>query len=202
MRWQAWLIFILALGVGLVGMGGAAWWLTRHTFAGLVAEPPSPAADFTLTNSANQPTALSDLRGQWILLVYGYTYCPDVCPATLSTLRKVKAELGPQADRVRVVFVSVDPERDTPELLGQYVQQFGADFIGLTGSLEAVAQAANAYQVKYEKKVVASAAEYLVGHSAYVYLIDPQFRLRVTFPFGVKSAEITNDVQYLMKELP
>ncbi|MBI3241814.1 MAG: SCO family protein [Chloroflexi bacterium] len=200
MRLSKWII--IAGLVLLVAVGGAAAWLTlknAHTFSGVAASPPAVAANFTLTNGDGQIFSLDDLRGQWILLSYGYTSCPDVCPATLANLRQVKEALSPaQAEQVRVVFVTLDPERDSADILKRYVAHFGADFIGLTGSPDEVAAAAQAYGVKYEKKISVSAAGYLVSHSAYVYLIDPQFRLRLTFPFGVRSQEIVSDLNYLI----
>ena len=183
--------------VGLVVMVGRA---NAHTFGGLVANPPTAAPDFTLTDETGQAFTLSSLRGQWVLLDYGYTTCPDVCPATLTNLRQVKTQLGSASSQVRVVFASVDPDRDTVDKIGEYVHHFGADFKGLTGSNAQVAQAAQAYGVKYEKTLSTSAAGYLVTHTAFVYLLDPQFRLRVTYPFGVASQEITADIQYLMTQ--
>lgn len=183
-----------AILIGTVALRSAA----GHTFAGVVSEPPSLASDFTLTDEAGEPFSLSALRGQWILLTYGYTSCPDVCPLTLAHLRDVKQILGADAERVSVVFVSVDPERDTVDVVRRYVGHFGGDFKGLTGTPAAVADAASAFGVKYEKKVSSTAVGYSVSHTAYVFLIDPAFRVRVTFPFGVKSSEIASDVEYLM----
>lgn len=195
----AWLSLALGLGALILAVGYTLWQAAKpHTFAGV--GPTRPAADFTLTDEAGQSFTLSDLRGRWVLLAYGYTTCPDVCPATLNNLRQVKAALGEQAPQVQVVFVSVDPERDSVAVLAQYVQRFGADFKGLTGSPAEVALAAQAYDVKYKKQDIQTAVGYLVSHSAFVYLIDPDFQLRLTFPFGVKPAEIAADLQYLMAQ--
>jgi protein SCO1/2 len=183
--------------VGLVVMIARA---NAHSFGGLVTNPPAPAADFTLTDETGQPFTLSSLRGQWVLLVYGYTTCPDVCPATLTNLRQVKSQLGPAAAQVRVVFASVDPDRDSVDKMRDYVHHFGADFKGLTGTNAQVAVAAQAYGVKYEKSLTTSAVGYLVTHTSFVYLLDPRFQLRVTYPFGVGSPEITADIQYLMAQ--
>jgi protein SCO1/2 len=193
----------LAVGVIVIALSaaGAAWWVLRaptHTFSGQVLNPAPTAIDFQLTDEAGNPFALSQARGQWIALVYGYTTCPDVCPLTLANLRAVKNQLGAQASDLRVIFVSVDPERDTPEVLRRYLQHFGADFKGLTGAPEQVARAADAFGVKYEKRAIDSPVGYLVSHTAYVYLIDPQFHWRVTYPFGVRPDEIASDLRYLM----
>lgn len=169
-----------------------------HTFAGVTGA--AAAADFTLTDQTGSAFRLSDLKGRWILLAYGYTHCPDVCPMTLSILRDVKKQIGVGADRLGVVFVTVDPERDTADIMGKYVAHFDATFKGLTGTPAEIAAAAQPYNVKYEKKASTPAVGYVMNHTAYVYLIDPQFRLRVTYPFGVKSEEIARDLQYLMSQ--
>lgn len=181
--------------------GGALLWLqfgSAHQFAGAVLHPPQPAPNITLTDETSQPFALDSQHGQWILLTYGYTSCPDVCPLTLDHLRQVKELLGAQAANVRVVFVSVDPKRDTPQVLNGYVKHFGSDFKGLTGSADAIAQAAKAYDVRYELKAKESGDGYTVSHTAFVYLIDPAFQKRITYPFGVEPAEIASDLKYLM----
>jgi protein SCO1/2 len=191
---------LVGLVVVALAAAGAGWVLARrHTFAGVVHQPPVAAADFALTDEAGQLFRLSDLRGQWILLSYGYTSCPDVCPVTLANLRMVKSLLGEAASQVRVVFVSVDPERDTTDVLRRYVAHFGEGVKGLTGSPEAVATAAAAYGVRYEKVESDSALGYLVSHTAYVYLIDPELNQRVTFPFGVPASEMAADLQHLIE---
>ncbi len=174
-----------------------------HQFSGVAPNPIGPAPDFALTDENGQPFKLSDLRGKWILLAYGYTHCPDVCPLTLSHLRDVKKAIDPNGDQVQVVFVTIDPERDTTDIMRQYVghfdQQFPQKFKGLSGTPQEIAQAAQAYNVKYEKKDVKPDGSYTMGHTAQVYLVDPQFNWRMTFPFGIKAEEIASDVQYLMQ---
>jgi len=169
-----------------------------HTFAGVTST--EAAADFALTDQTGSIFRLSDLKGHWILLAYGYTHCPDVCPMTLSVLRDVKKQLGVGEDRLGVVFVTIDPERDTADIMGKYVAHFDAAFKGLTGTPAEIAAAAQPYKVKYEKKASTPAVGYVMNHTAYIYLIDPQFRLRVTYPFGVKAEEIARDLQYLMSQ--
>jgi protein SCO1/2 len=195
--WAA-LLAVILLALVMLGALLVVTQFGAHTYSGQVLEPAPPAGDFELTDETDQPFALSVLRGQWILLTYGYTTCPDVCPMTLANLKQVKAQLGPQAAQLHVVFVSVDPERDTPEVMHNYLHHFDNDFKGLTGTPESVARAAQAFGVKYEKHATNSALGYLVSHTAYVYLLDPQFRWRITFPFGVRPDEIANDVKYLM----
>jgi protein SCO1 len=192
---KRWFIALITIGLLLIACS--------HTFAGVAPNPIGPAPDFALTDENDQPFKLSDLRGKWVLLAYGYTHCPDVCPLTLSRLRDVKKTVDANGDKVQVVFVTIDPDRDTPDIMQQYVghfdQQFNQKFKGLTGTAQEIAQAAKAYNVKYEKKESTSASGYSMGHTAEVYLIDPQFSWRMTFPFGVKAEEIAADLQYLMQ---
>ena len=185
----------------LVLLAGAALWQfsQAHSFAGVAKPPQSPAPEITLTDDRGAVFQLSALRGRWVLLAYGYTHCPDVCPLTLSNLNQALQLLGAGAGDVRVVFVSVDPERDTVPVMHDYVTHFNPNFTGLTGTAGEVAVAAQAYGVRYEKVATTSASGYAVSHSAYVYLIDPQFNWRLTYPFGVTPEEIAGDLRYLMQ---
>jgi protein SCO1/2 len=185
--------------IALITIG---WWLAAcaHQFSGVAPSPISPAPDFVLTDEQGQPFKLSDLRGKWILLAYGYTHCPDVCPLTLSHLRDVKKSVDPDGEDVQVVFVTIDPERDTPDIMQKYVGHFDKlfpqKFKGLSGTPAEIAAAAQPYSVKYEKKETGSADGYSMNHTAEIYLIDPQFNWRMTFPFGIKAEEIAADLQY------
>jgi protein SCO1/2 len=195
---RRWIGVGAALGL-LAAAALGAWALWRpHTYTGLLADPPGPAPDFTLLNPAGQPFALSELRSEWVLLTFGYTTCPDVCPVTMAHLRQTRELLGEDGAAWRVVFVSVDPERDTPEVMGDYVSHFGGNNLGLTGTAESVAAAAGAYGVQYEKRDIVTAVGYLVNHSAFTYVIDPDFRLVLTIPFGARPAEMASDLEALM----
>lgn len=197
--------WLLAFGLLVPLLAVASVWVWQkarpHTFSGL--ERPLPlttAPDFTLLTADGQEFRLSSLQGKWVLLAYGYTTCPDICPATLAAMKRIKTLLGDQADQVEVVFVTIDPERDTPEVMGNYVAHFSPDFWGLSGTAESIALAAHAYGVTYERQEVDTPAIYQMNHSAYIYLIDPQFRWRLTFPFGVPPQEMANDVAFLMAQ--
>ena len=189
-----WLIGLLLIGI----LAGCA-----HQFSGVAVNPIGPAPDFALTDEQGQPFKLSDLKGKWILLAHGYTHCPDVCPLTLSRLRDVKKIADANGDQVEVVFVTIDPERDTPEVMQKYMSHFDKTFSqkfkGLSGTPAEIATATKPYNVKYEKKESSSAGGYSMGHTAEVYLIDPQFNWRMTFPFGVEAKEIAADLQYFMQ---
>lgn len=168
-------------------------------FKGGVLEPPHPAPEFALPASDGSTFRLRDQRGRVVALVFGYTFCPDVCPLTLAEMAQVRARLGDRAPRVRVVFVTVDPERDTPERLRAYVGAFDRSFLGLTGDPEALARVRRAYGVVAEKRTVAGTkAAYLIDHSAFVYVVDPEGRLRLLFPFGTSIDDMAHDLKLLL----
>jgi protein SCO1/2 len=162
---------------------------------------PRTAADFVLKTSHGSEFRLSQYRGKVVLLDFGYTFCPDICPTTLAELAQVRAQLGEAAKQVQVVFITVDPERDSPERLRSYTEAFDPTFIGLTGSAEQLAEVRQAYDVVAEKQVVpGTTAVYLIAHSAYLYLIDPDGRLQQRFPFGTSMIkDITEAIQTLLK---
>lgn len=150
-------------GLLLVGAGFSAAECTE--FKGGLLIPPRPAPDFTLTAADGRPFRLQDQRGAVIALSFGYTFCPDVCPTTLAELVQVKKRLGEPGKKLRIVFITVDPERDTLERLREYTKAFSHGFAALTGPPERLAQVRKAYGVVAEKRVVpGTAATYLVDH--------------------------------------
>ena len=172
----------------------------RVQFAGRVLAPPRPAADLALTAVDGSEFRVSQHRGAVILLFFGYTSCPDVCPTTLVEMSQVRAILGEMADRVRFVFITVDPERDTPERLGTYVGAFDPTFIALTGSAEQLAQVRRTYGAIAEKqKPRGTAAAYLMAHTASVYVIDPEGQLRLQFPWGMSVEDMVQDIKLLLR---
>jgi len=140
--------------------------------------------DFALTDQHGNPFRLSQLRGRAVLLFFGYTHCPDFCPLTLSKLTRVFELLGERREQVRTVFVSVDPERDSPANLEEYLEYFAVDAIGLTGSQARIDSVARQYGVAHERRESGSAAGYFVDHSTYVFLIDSQGEVRFIFKHG------------------
>lgn len=157
-----------------------------------------PAADFALAGSTGQMVRLSDFRGKVVVLYFGYTFCPDVCPTTLATVARALRLLGAQATDVQVLMVTVDPERDTPERLARYLSLFDPSFIGLTGPEEEIAAAASAYGIYYEKRATASAATYLVDHTATTIVVDRQGAVRLLFPFGATAEDMAADLHILL----
>jgi cytochrome oxidase Cu insertion factor (SCO1/SenC/PrrC family) len=136
---------------------------------------------FSLTDQTGKPVTDRDYAGKWMLVYFGYTYCPDVCPTELGTMAAAIDELGPQGDKVVPVFITVDPQRDTPAQLADYVSRFHPRLQGLTGTPEQVAEVARHYRVFYAKVQRPEATEYLMDHSSFVYLVGPDGRVRSLF---------------------
>lgn len=184
----------LVVAVLLLPAAGVA----APAFRGGALEPPRPAPDFALADPDRREFRLSRQRGQVVVMAFGYTFCPDVCPTTLAEFAQVKARLGPAEKQVRFVFITVDPERDTPERLRVYTAAFDRTFLGLTGTPAQLEAVRRAYGVVARKQVVAgTAAAYLVDHSASIYVVDRAGRLRVVFPFGTPVEDMTHDLKLL-----
>jgi protein SCO1/2 len=187
-------LYALLIGIGLTAGPASA------EFYGMEYSSPQPARDFVLKAPDGSDFRLSKQRGQVVVLSFGYTFCPDVCPATLVELAQVRAILGEVAKRMRVLFITLDPERDTPERLGIYTRAFDPTFLGLTGTPSQLAQVREAYGVTATQEVVAgTAAAYLTAHSAYTYVVDPEGRLRLVFPFGMAVEEMVHDIKRLLR---
>ena len=157
---------------------------------------PLVGGDFQLVDQEGRPVDQTILNGKWSLVFFGFTYCPEFCPTTLAELAAVKQRLGDKADDLQIVFVSVDPERDTPQALKDYLSSdgFPQGTIGLTGSPEQIAQAAKVYRAYYEK--VGEGDAYTMNHSLTVYLMGPDGRFRTAVAYGLgpdKSAKIIED---------
>ena len=156
--------------------------------------------DFTLTDGDGKPFNLSDLKGKVVVLSFGYTNCPDVCPTELLTQNDVLKQLGDQAKDVKVAFVSVDPERDTPEVIGKYAKQFNPDFIGLTAtgdqSLPVIKQQYRVVSAKGNQG--ADSNTYLVDHTAGAYLVDKNGDVAIFEPYGSEPAAIAADIKTLL----
>lgn len=192
------LLFGLILGAVLL-LATGVWRLRPPQLHGFVMQSPHPVANFTLMGAEGKAISLRDFRGQVVLLYFGYTYCPDVCPATLVELKQAVQALDKDAAEVQMIMVSVDPERDTPESLQEYVSYFHPSFIGLTGTESEVLAAATPLGVFFEKSEGTAATGYLIDHTATVLLIDKKGYLRLVYPFGITGAEIAADLQYIIK---
>lgn len=180
----------------LLGAGGAS----GADFKGGVLAPPRPAPDFVLRSAEGDTFRLSDQRGKIVALSFGYTFCPDVCPTTIAELVQVRDRLGASGRELRVVFVTVDPERDTPQRLREWAGSFAGGFTALTGSPADLAKIRKSFGVVAEKRVVkGTSAAYLIDHSAFVYVVDRDGQLRLMFPFGTSIDDMTHDIRLLMR---
>lgn len=163
-------------------------------------EPYPVAQEFELTRGNGSRFQLSELQGKTVLLFFGYTSCPDVCPTTLAELKQALENLGGEnAQQVRVVFVTVDPERDTPERVQEYVNHFNSDFIGLSGTVSELVPVWQKYGVFREIVDGNSTAGYIVNHTARVTLIDSEGNMRVSFAFETPVQDIVHDLKLLLK---
>jgi protein SCO1/2 len=143
---------------------------------------------------------LADFEGEVVVVFFGYTQCPDVCPTTLAEMKDVKAKLGDQGKRLQVLFVTVDPERDTPELLANYVAAFDPTFLGLRGDPDATAKVAKDFKVFYQKVPGKTPDTYSVDHTAGSYIFDPQGRLRLFVRHGEPADKIAADIKTLLAQ--
>ncbi len=170
------------------------------TGKGTVLNPPQQLEDFTLTGTDGEPIGLEDIRGNYTLLSFGYTHCPDVCPMTLTEYKRVRRELGEQADEVNFVFVSVDGERDTPDLLGRYLERFDPAFIGMTTDDDShMRDIAEMFNIYYERRTFENTqATYLVDHTASTFLINPRGEIVALYPFGTPPVDIATDLADLL----
>ena len=151
---------------------------------------------FALTGHDGKARTLEDFRGKVVVIFFGFTQCPDVCPTTMSEMAEVMQRLGPAADDVQVLFVTVDPERDTPELLAQYVPAFHPGFLGLYGDADAIAKTAKEYKVFYQK--VPTKTSYTIDHTAGSYVYDRSGKLRLFLKHGVGPDPIVHDLKLLL----
>ncbi len=194
---RRWVIVAAGLALMMLLVSGCRESLSLR---GLVFDPPKQAPDFTLTDHTGQPFALADQRGKVVLLYFGFASCPDVCPSTLADLARMKRELGRDGNQVQVALITVDPNRDTPQVLADYVTVFDPSFVGLHGSEEQVQQLMKKYGVTAVRKdLPGSALGYTIDHTAFVHVIDQSGRWREQFPFGASAEDMAGDVRQLIR---
>lgn len=158
--------------------------------------PAFAGADFSLTDHNGKPRALADFRGKAVALFFGYTHCPDVCPTTLADMAQAMKLLGDDAGKVQVLFVTVDPERDKPEMLAKFVPSFHPSFLALYGDEQATAQAAKAFYVGYQKQPTSSG--YNMDHTMGTFLIDPNGKVRLRAPHAQRADWLAEDIRLLL----
>jgi protein SCO1/2 len=153
---------------------------------------------FSLADHNGHARTLADFRAKVVTVFFGFTHCPDVCPTTLAEMAQVMRELGPDAEKVQVLFITVDPERDTAEVLRQYVPSFHASFLGLHGDADAIARTAKEFKVFYQKQALPGGG-YSVDHSAGTYIYDREGRLRLYASYGRGAAPLLHDIRVLLQ---
>ncbi len=190
------LVLLAIAGGYLLGRARAGGAGTLH---GSLIDPPLPTTDFVLA-SGDGPVALSDFRGRITVLFFGYTFCPDVCPFTLQRLRAARELLGPAGADVQVVFVSVDPERDTPARATAYARGFDPGFVGLSGSAAEVAAVASSFGIFYARAEPERPEDdyYLVDHSATVLVLDREGSIRLMWTGEASAEEMAGDLAWLL----
>ena len=184
----------LLLVVLLFGAGGFLWLSTSGggSNAGI-------GGAFTLEDGNGKAVTDQDFRGRYMLVYFGYTFCPDVCPTTLNAMADAMDRLGPQAGKVRPIFITVDPRRDTPSVVKQYVAAFGQDIVGLTGTPEEIAKVAKAYRVYYaEHRTGPGPEDYAMDHSSVLYLMDPNGGFVAPMRADMSGAELSANLKKLI----
>ncbi|MFN8459351.1 MAG: SCO family protein [Anaerolineae bacterium] len=170
-----------------------------YEFKGATVEPAVSVPDFELKSTSGKPFHLSDVKGDITLIYFGYTTCPDVCPLTLAYLKQALTGL-PDRDRVHFIFISVDPKRDTPEVLGRYLATFDPTFIGLTDDFAKVEQVMKPYgATAWREEAPDSTAGYFMAHTARVFLVGPDQKLQLFYPHGFQPDALRSDLAYLLK---
>jgi protein SCO1/2 len=192
---RLWLRLALALFVAL----GGCQQQSGQSFNSVDITGASYASDFSLTDNNGNKRTLADFRGKVVLVFFGYTQCPDVCPTTMADMAQVRVKLGSLGDKLQVVFITVDPERDTQALLAQYVPSFDRSFIGLYGTADEIARTAKEFKVIYQKVPGKTPSSYTMDHSAGSYVFDPQGRVRLFVRHSQSIDSIVDDVKRLLK---
>ena len=180
------------LALGLLGCAEKA------QFVGIDLTGADYAKDFTLTDHNGQQRSMADFKGKTVLVFFGFTQCPDFCPTALTSYQAVKAQLGPDGERMQVLFVTVDPERDTAELLKAYLANFDPQFLGLVPSLQALPELAKNFKIHYKKVDGPTPTSYTMDHSAGTYVYDPAGRLRLYHRHGMEPQAVAADLKLLL----
>jgi protein SCO1/2 len=192
--------FLRFLGASLLALAFASCGPSQPGFKNTDVTGADCCKDFRLTDHNGKVRTLADFRGKAVVMFFGYTQCPDVCPTTMLEMKSVLQQLGTDAQRVQVLFVTVDPERDTRELLASYVPAFDPSFLGLYGDLQATAKTAKDFRVFYQKQPGSTPSSYTIDHMAGSYVFDPQGRVRLFVRHGDGGANLAADLRTLLKQ--
>ena len=200
MRSRTVLIVSILFGFILIVFVGILLTNRPYHYQGSLIEPPIKAGAVELEDQNGETFRLSDQSGKMNLIFFGYTNCPDICPSTLADFQKIYTGLKDKTDQVNFIFITVDPERDTPQRLKDYVGFFNQDFMALTSDRQILERIWKTYGVYQQKQDPGSASGYLVDHSTRIYLVDSMGDLVMTYPFGFGSEKITEDILYMLDQ--
>lgn len=200
MKLRQYILFSAAIFIGVILVIVVVLPSRPHQFGGSHFDPPAEAPDFILSDTSGDSFKLSDHKDQVVLMFFGYTSCPDVCPATLAEFKEIRRLLGKRAGQVKFVFITVDPERDIPERIRRYLDLFDHEIIGLTASRELLEPIWKDYGVSVIKVEADDPEAYVVDHSSRIYAIDKNGNLRVTYLFDTPTEVIAADVRFLLNE--
>jgi protein SCO1 len=196
-------LFGVVLAAVATALLGSRMFTRPYQYQGSLIDPPMSVGDFELVDQYGQPFRLSQLiqdqEVRAVLVFFGYTYCPDVCPITLAEFKQIKAQLGERAEHLRFVFITVDPERDDPQRLLRHLEIYDPSFIGLTGDRSDLELVWNLFGVYQAKQETGSAAGYLVDHTSRVYVLDQEGNLGLTFGFGSGADLMVQDLSQLIR---
>ena len=177
--------------------GGAALWIASRGSDASFGTGPAIGGAFTLTASDGSTVTDQTYRGKWLLIYFGYTYCPDACPTSLNEISQAVAKLGGKADQVQPLFITIDPERDTPKVMADYVRAFDAHIIGLTGTPTQIAAVAKEFRVYYQRQKTDDGS-YLMDHTSLIYVINPRGQFVRMFPGDMTGDRMARYLEELM----
>jgi cytochrome oxidase Cu insertion factor (SCO1/SenC/PrrC family) len=186
------LVFAILALLAALFTAVAAFYLTVTNQSGISSGTALVGGPFTLTDQTGRKVTDKDFLGKYMLVFFGYTYCPDICPTELQVMSAALDSLGPKADVIQPVFITIDPQRDTPEVLKQYVGNFHPRLMGLTGTPEDIASVAKTYRVFFSRVENSASDTYLMDHSTIMYLMDPQGRFLKHFSYTTDAAALAN----------
>lgn len=191
---------VVGLAIGVLLAFLLLSWLRPYSYHGMEITAETPVTNFELTGPGGESVRLIDFRDKVVLIYFGYTFCPDVCPATMVELNNALELLGNKADDVQVLMITLDPERDTYEQLESYVTHFNPTFMGLTGTEEELLTVTSPLGIFYEKHEGTPQTGYLIDHTATVAALDRNGRMRLIYPFGTTGEEIAEDMKHLLRD--
>ena len=189
---------LLGATLGATGLFMAGCSEPAASFSGIDITGADYATGFSLTDHNGQPRTLADFKGKAVVLFFGFTQCPDVCPTTMTEVAEAKRLLGADGERLQGLFVSIDPERDTPEIMKQYMASFDPSFLALYAAPDQLAALAKSYKMYYKKVDGPTPTSYTMDHSAGSYVYDPQGRIRLYHRYGTGSAALAEDLKKLL----